>query len=470
MALAACSTDPATSPATSSDPSSSTPNFAKAAAPASNGRYIVLFGGNAVPADFAAKVAKMGGTVSRAYSQIGVAYVDGLTAAQAAGLQGSGISKVIADMKVTLEAPTATTVADAFSGAAVESPNAPATAAFFPRQWNMRTIQADVAWANGFLGSPEVRIGILDTGIDYTHLDLAGRVDMAASRSFVPSDAALVQQFFPGRPDWIDLHFHGTHVAATVSSNALAAAGVTSKTTLVAVKVLGASGSSQGSSVLDGIMYAASPLGPDGAGVDVINMSLGGTFDKRDEPGLVSLINRAINYARSQGVTVVVSAGNSAIDLDHDKNGYKSYCNAPTVICVSATGPTALASVNGPYTNIDAVAEYSNFGRSAINVAAPGGWGTLDVGVSYVYAACTHFSLVPQLAVCGTGTYVVGVQGTSQATPHVSGLAALLVEQLGRNPGAIQAAIQQGADDLGQPGTDPGYGKGRINVASSLGL
>ena len=58
-------------------------------------------------------------------------------------------------------------------------------------------IQADVAWANGFLGSPEVRIGILDTGIDYTHLDLAGRVDMAASRSFVPSDAALVQQFFP---------------------------------------------------------------------------------------------------------------------------------------------------------------------------------------------------------------------------------------------------------------------------------
>jgi subtilisin family serine protease len=72
--------------------------------------------------------------------------------------------------------------------------------------------------------------------------------------------------------------------------------------------------------------------------------------------------------------------------------------------------------------------------------------------------------------VCQTGTFVVGVQGTSQASPHVSGLAALLVEDLGRNPAAIGNAIRQGADDLGPPGTDPFYGKGRINVPASLGL
>jgi subtilisin family serine protease len=236
------------------------------------------------------------------------------------------------------------------------------------------------------------------------------------------------------------------------------------------IKVLGASGSSEGSSVLDGIMYAASPLGPDGAGVDVINMSLGGSFNKMDEPGLVSVINRAINFAHEQGVTVVVSAGNSGADLDHDKNCYKACCSAPTVICVSATGPTAQASVNGPFTNVDAVAVYSNFGRSAIDFAAPGGWGTFTTGVSFVYEACTHFSLQPGFGICGTGTFVLGVQGTSQAAPHVSGLAALLVEQYGRNPDAIKSAIQSGADDLGPRGTDPGYGKGRINVAGSLGL
>lgn len=332
----------------------------------------------------------------------------------------------------------------------------------------MRAIHANEGWAAGKLGSPAVRVGILDTGIDYTHLDLVGLVDQAASRSFVPSDHAIIATKFPGQPDWIDLHFHGTHVAATVSSNALAAAGVTSKVTLVAIKVLGANGSSSGSSVLDGLMYAASPLGPDGAGVDVINMSLGGSFNKKDAPGFVSVINRAINFAHDRGVTVVVSAGNDGTDLDHDKNSYKAYCNAPTVICVSATGPTAQGGVNGPYTNIDAVAVYSNFGRSAINVAAPGGWGTLTSGVSFVYAACSHFSQV--VPVCATGTFVLGVQGTSQAAPHVSGLAALLVQKYGRNPDAIRSALQSSADDLGQRGTDPFYGKGRINVVRALGI
>jgi subtilisin family serine protease len=71
--------------------------------------------------------------------------------------------------------------------------------------------------------------------------------------------------------------------------------------------------------------------------------------------------------------------------------------------------------------------------------------------------------------VCATGNYILGMNGTSMATPHVTGLAALLVEDLGRNPGQIRARIQQSADDLGQPGTDPYYGKGRINVGQAVG-
>ncbi|MGH7586360.1 MAG: S8 family serine peptidase [Gemmatimonadales bacterium] len=465
LGVLACGDEPSTAPTSPAATGAGGPSMAVTGG---NGRHIVTYGNGGIPADFTARVEALGGTVPRTHPQIGVAYADGLDAAGAAALAtATKAAQVFADPEVELQMPNAISEAEP-SESGIESPTQPQTAFFFPRQWNMRAVGANLAWAAGRLGSPTVRVGILDTGLDFTHLDLQGRVDLAASRSFVPSDDALVNQFFPGRPNWIDLHLHGTHVGATVSSNAIAAAGVTSRVTLVAVKVLGASGRSQGSSVLDGIMYAASPLGPDGAGVDVINMSLGGTFTKKAAPGFVSVINAAFNYAASQGLTVVVSAGNSAFNLDQDKNGYKTYCNAPKVLCVSATGPSSQGSVNGPFNNIDAFALYSNFGRSAIDVASPGGWGTLTAGVSFVFAACSRFSLL--VPVCQTGTFVIGVQGTSQAAPHVSGLAALLSETLGNDPDAIREAILDGADDLGASGTDPLYGKGRINIPASLGI
>ncbi|HXE56665.1 MAG TPA: S8 family serine peptidase [Gemmatimonadales bacterium] len=458
LALAACAEDWSAPNATHPE-SAPRPGLAAAAADRAPGHF-VTFRGNSIPDGFAAEVAALGGTVERAYDRIGVAFVSGLDDAAAGSLRGKhGVTQVDPNPVIALEQPALSEP----ELASVESPAAPATAFFFARQWHLRAVGADRAWAAGRLGSPAVRVAILDTGIDYTHADLVGRVDMARSRSFVPGDAALVATHFPGRPDWIDLHFHGTHVGATVASNALAAAGVTSQVTLIAVKVLGANGFSQGNSVLDGIMYAATPISEGGAGADVINMSLGGSFLKRDFPGAVAVINRAINYAHRQGVTVVVSAGNSAIDLDHDGNSYKTYCNSPTVVCVAATGPTAQGGTNGPWTNIDAPASYTNYGRSAINVAAPGG-----NAASFVWAACSRFSLA--IPICRTGTFILGAQGTSMAAPHTSGLAALLVEDLGRRPGQIRAALQQSADDLGEPGTDPFYGKGRINVAAALGL
>jgi subtilisin family serine protease len=190
-------------------------------------------------------------------------------------------------------------------------------------------------------------------------------------------------------------------------------------------------------------------------------MSLGGGFSKAGNGRFVSLINRVFNYAKQKGMTIVVAAGNESTDLDHVGNLYKTYCDAPHVVCVSATGPTNATNV-GPWQNVDAFASYSNYGRSAISVAAPGG------NASFVTAACSRTSLL--YTVCATGNYVLGSNGTSMATPHVSGLAALLVEDFGRNPARIRAKIQQSADDLGQPGTDPYYGKGRINVKTALGL
>jgi subtilisin family serine protease len=337
------------------------------------------------------------------------------------------------------------------AGDVIQSPTNPAAAVFFPRQWNMRQIRANVAWAAGRRGSSSVKVAILDTGLDYTHADMLGRVDMVLSTSFIADPVPA------GQPAWLDRHYHGTHVGATVASNAIAAAGVTSQVTLIAVKVLNRFGSGSTSGVLAGIRYAAD------VGADVINMSLGSAFLKSANPGFISILNRATNYAHSKGTTIVVAAGNSAWDLDHNADGYAAYCNTSNVICVSATGPTSEGGVDGPWTNIDAFAYYSNFGNSAINVAAPGG-----NNATAVWAACNRFSLI--YPICGTGIYILGLQGTSMASPHVAGLAALLAEQYGKNPAKIKAAIEKGAIDLGKPGNDPFYGKGRIDVPNSIGF
>lgn len=440
--------------------------------------FIFEFKGSGVPSGFAGQVAAQGGTV--VFEHPILSYVTGLSDEGAAAIGGlSGVSAVHADATFDLDAPEIE-ASDVTYDAVPMSPSAPQTAFFFPRQWHLRRIGAHTAWAAGRLGSSSVRVAILDTGIDRraasgsaSHPDLAGRVDYASGAAFATDNPLCIPAGFTFSPT-DDLNFHGTHVAATVSSNASAAAGVTSGVTLIPVKVLrltnqppaapgpgtctGGSGSTAG--VLSGVLYAADN------GADVANMSLGGGFLKAGAGSLTSLINKVFNYANNKGMVIVVAAGNSAWDLDHDGNAYITYCNTPNVVCVSATGPTSSSGTNGPWVNEDALATYSNYGRSAINVAAPGG----NTGGS-VWAACSRSAVSAGLGVCRTGTFVVGSRGTSMAAPHVTGLAALLVEDIGTDkPAQVKAALQQSADDLGEPGTDPAYGKGRINVPSALGL
>ena len=434
---------------------------------------IFEFKGNGVPAGFAGQVAAQGGTV--VFSHPVMAYVTGLSDEGAAAIGASaGIAAVHDDVSFDLDPVEVAATDETYDVAA--SPTAPATAFFFPRQWHLRRIGAHTAWSAGRLGSASVRVAILDTGIDRQsspHADLAGRVDYASGAAFAVDNPLCIPAGFTYGP--LDgLNYHGTHVAATVASNAVAAAGVTSRVTVIPVKVLrltntppavaapntctGGSGSTAG--VLSGVLYAAD------IDADVANMSLGGGFLKTAGGSLTSLINKVFSYAHSKGMVIVVSAGNSAWDLDHDGNAYITYCNTPNVVCVSATGPTSSSGTNGPWVNEDALAGYSNFGRSAINVAAPGG---NSGGV--VWAACSRSAVQSGLGVCRTGTFVVGSSGTSMASPHVTGLAALLVEDIGKDkPAQVKAALQQSADDLGLPGTDPAYGKGRINVPRALGL
>jgi subtilisin family serine protease len=470
LALGACAEEP-TAPETSSPRAIEVPGAFLSAADLDGttlpGRYVVSFNGSSVRA-MGVKVERLGGTLEWVSSGAGLAAVSGIDAAGAAELgKIKGVSAVDADVAVSLDLPAMDAALEVAAGG-TESQSNPAGSFFYARQWNMRAVGADVAWAAGALGSSSVSVFILDSGIDYLYPDVNGLVDQSRSINLlgtfnvggVPfTEADTVAKYFPGRAAYTDLYFHGTHVAATVSSLGLAAAGVTSKTTLVAVKVCSYLNICPTSAILGGVIYAADN------GADVMNLSLGGSFAKAGNGKFIGLVNKTYNYARSKGTTVVVSAGNSAIDLDHDGNSYKSYCSTPATVCVSATGPTYRASVNGPFTDVDAPAYYTNYGRSAINVAAPGG--NSGINSNFVYAACSQTSLV--IPVCQTGIYIVGAQGTSMAAPHVSGAAALLVAAGASNPAQVRAALQNTADDLGQPGTDPFYGKGRLNVARAVG-
>ncbi len=490
-------------------PDASTPSLAVANGSAPRNFIVTFRGEGRIPADFAERVAALGGRVEMTSPSAGIAAVAGMSDAAAASLAKSNdILAVEEDFVVALNAPVVADRAElaSFDGEIMANPD---KAAAYGLQWTYKVIGAPTAWEKGIVGSATTRVAILDTGIDDTHRDLRGLVDKAASGSFVPADAAIAKEFFgEGVAPYMDLNGHGTHVASTVSSNAVFFAGVTQKTTLIAVKVLGANGSGSGNGILAGIVHAVDKK------ADVINMSLGGYF-LRAGGGAPAALNRVTSYARRSGVTIVVAAGNEELDLDHigrDYAGpgtgslYAMWCDNPNVICVSATGPLAAPTAKTPAAEYDLFAIYSNYGQSAIKFAAPGGNlsfkknedGTLVLdkagnpivaGVSFVIQACSRFALdwvdpvtdaegkeTPgffKKSVCAqfpNSVFTSGQIGTSQATPHVTGLAALLVERLGRSPSAIRDAIQASADDRGKEGSDPYYGKGRINVARALGL
>ena len=410
-------------------------------------KHLVYFTGNSVPSDFETTIAALGGRVEVAHSEVGIAVVEGLSPASAEQLAAvSGIAAV--DEEYIFKFLDDNTMTDMTS--VIASPSDPTKAAAYVAQWNMRAVGANEAWAAGELGSAAVKVAILDTGIDYLHPDLAGRVDLANSASFVASDDALVGMFFPTRHVSTDLHIHGTHVAATVASNAFLVAGVTSRTTLMSVKVIGVTGSGGTIAFLNGMLFATN------RGANVINLSLGvrDLLSRRDKEvkAFERLVDRVFAYAHSRGVTIVAAAGNETQDLDA-KHTYKGYCSSSFVICVSAT------------TSSSTLASYSNFGVKDVDIAAPGGNGSAPV----LGPCSTSTLLIPD---CRTNPgIVIGFAGTSQATPHVSGAAALfLAKNPNAQPGTIEGALLNGATDIGPKGKDASFGRGLLNIPRTLGL
>jgi serine protease len=280
------------------------------------------------------------------------------------------------------------------------------------KQWNMVKIGAPTGWRAG--AGAGVKVAVIDTGVTVVE-DLQG-VTVTSGRTFVP-----------GTRTADDDHGHGTHVAGTIAqatNNGLGVTGVAATAEVVPYKVL----SKQGYGSSDWVAAAVDAAVDDG--VDVINMSLGGPNSK--------VLKTAVEKAVKAGVIVVAAAGNTG------KRGVGCPANVEGVVAVSATGPD------------DAKTWYSTYGPE-VAISAPGG--DLRQGKD---------AGVLQDTIDGKGGHAYqSFQGTSMATPHVAGAAAVMLG-MGLDADAAVDALLTHSVDLGDEGRDELYGYGRLDVAAAV--
>ena len=323
-------------------------------------------------------------------------------------------------------------------------------------QWNFSGefgVGAPVAWDHarnaGAPGGRGVVVAVLDSGVAYANNGPFKRApDLYASR------------FVPGY-DWVDRdrrpndeESHGTHVTGTIAqktNNGHGVTGLAYGVKIMPLRVLDRDGNGNGSDIARAVRFAVRH------DADVINMSV--EFDTSQRARDIPDVLRAIRYAARKGVVMVAASGNEGIA----KVAYPA--RAGYVISVGAT------------TARGCLADYSNAGRG-LDIVAPGGG--QDAPLDGNEWDATHCApgqpdrRIFQETLWGDVRHfrLVGFEGTSFSTPHVSATAALVIatQRLGRkpSPGAVRRHIMNTARDLGAPGYDSNYGAGLVDAAAAL--
>jgi lantibiotic leader peptide-processing serine protease len=441
---------------------------AAVAVPAAVGsNYVVLYKQQAVPANSTASVQQAGGSVVATYPQIGVVV--------ASSDNASFRTQLLADARIQNVSETAgfATRLPASQVAANESvPAAPVSDSdsLSGLQWDMVQIHTPAAHAiTG--GSPSVLVGDIDTGLDYTHPDLAANVDDANSANCV-SGAPV-----PGKVAAMDDNGHGTHTAGTIAAaaNGIGIVGVAPNVHISGIKAGNADGFFFPEAVICSFMWAGSN------GFDVTNNSYFADpylFNCRNDATQRAIWlaeSRAIRFAQTQGVSVVAALGNESDDLAHPTQDVTSpddttpvtrpVTNAcvviptevPGVIGVSGDGNTQQAG--GGFLK----SFYSSYGLGVVDVVAPGGDSLF--GRTAAAANGRVLSTYPASQPCtrkvvdASGAVYCYLQGTSMASPHVAGVAALVRSVFGDiSPGAVAAIVEGTADAQPCPSSLPaGY-------------
>ncbi|WP_254878422.1 S8 family serine peptidase [Streptomyces sp. NA04227] len=403
-------------------------------------------------------IAKADGKVVVAYPKIGVIVVHSANADFAAtirkarGVQSAGATRTtpLSQARTTDEGAPQYLPASAGTSRVAAAGQEPLEA----NQWDLRAIGADKA-AEINPGSRKVTVGVIDTGVDDTHPDLAPNFSASQSANCVGGKADTT----PGawRPYKPEEDYHGTHVAGEIAAarNGVGVAGVAPGVKVSGIKVSDpVNGLFYPESVVCAFVFAAD------RGIEITNNSyyvdpwLYNCVDDPDQKAIVDAVNRAQLYAKRKGTLNLASAGNSNHDLDADEilddsspddstpvprtiDPHKCFdipTQLPGVVTVSATGVQNLKSY------------YSSYGNGVVDVAAPGG--------DKYQIPDTPEKNGRILSTMPNGKFGY-LQGTSMASPHAAGVAALLKStHPDASPAQLQRLLKAQADNPGCP-TEP---------------